>query len=52
MSSAFLNVYCDELWAVVSPDWLNKDGLTPIGLNMSQLLDDLAKVADNPHASA
>lgn len=45
LSSAFLNVYCDEIWAIVSDDWVNKTGKTPNGLDMPLLLKDLSKVS-------
>jgi len=41
MSHNFLRDYCDELYAVVSSDWMNKAGLSPGGFNLQQLENDL-----------
>jgi len=41
MSWQFLDAYCDELFAVLSPDWVSK-GRSPNGFNMAQLQTDLA----------
>jgi len=47
MSPEFYAAYCDEAYAVLSPDWM-KGGVAPPGLNLKQLLADLAAI----HAKA
>jgi hypothetical protein len=37
----WLNLYCDEAYAMVSSDWLKEDGTAPNGFNIQQLADDL-----------
>jgi len=44
MSWAFWKHYVDEAYAVVSPDWFNKTGLSPSGFNMQALLNDVAQI--------
>jgi hypothetical protein len=40
----FQKAYAEEAWAVVSQDWLNKNGTTVEGMDLSQLLSDLQYV--------
>lgn len=40
----FHNAYCDEIYAMVSPDWFDKTGTAPSGLNLSALMDAVAKL--------
>lgn len=42
ITSGFVSVYCDELYAVLSQDWISKAGLSPSGFDAVQLNDDLA----------
>lgn len=45
MTWGFFSTYCDEAYAVLdSPDWLEKDGKCPAGLNLAQLQKDLKVV--------
>ena len=44
MNYAFYNTYVDEAFAVLSPDWIEKTGEAPPGLNLSQLLADIKQV--------
>jgi hypothetical protein len=45
MSWAFFEAYCVEAYAIVAgPDWLTTAGVTPRGLNLRILLDDLHKI--------
>lgn len=37
MTPAFWNAQVDEAYALVNQDWVEKTGLTPAGLNISQL---------------
>lgn len=41
MSVPFFQKYCDEAYAIVSPDLLNDEGLSARGFNISQLNADL-----------
>ena len=41
-SEPFLEHYVDEAWAILSPDFLQQDGETVTGFNLSQLQADLA----------
>jgi hypothetical protein len=40
----FLDLYCDEAWAVVSQDWIDAQGKSPSGFDLYSLLADLAQV--------
>ncbi len=44
LTTAFLNGYFDELWAIISMDWLLASGKTLAGFDMDQLKADLAAV--------
>jgi len=44
MSWNFFRGYCDEAYAVISSDWIEKNGLSPSFLNMVQLQQDLVAV--------
>jgi hypothetical protein len=44
MSHNFFTTYCDELYAIVSVDWIEKNGLSPSQFNLAQLEKDLAVV--------
>lgn len=44
MTWAFFATYCDEAYAIISPDWI-QDGQSPSGLNMAALQSDLAQVS-------
>jgi len=41
MSYDFYNAYCDEAYAVLSPDWIGKTGLNPDNFNLAALQNDL-----------
>jgi hypothetical protein len=43
MSWEFWDAYCDEAYAILSPDWL-KAGKSPAGIDMASLQSDLAAV--------
>lgn len=46
MTWNFMRVYCDEAYAVVSTDWIEKNkAQSPSGLNYTQLVADLSQVA-------
>lgn len=44
MTWAFLESYCDEAYAILSPDWIDNKGDTIGGLNVNQLKADLKLV--------
>lgn len=44
MTRQWLSAYCDELYALLSPDWVGPDGKAPNGFDLAQLQADLAKV--------
>lgn len=44
MTWAFFAKYCDEAYAVLSPDWYSSKGVTPSGLDAKQLIADLALI--------
>lgn len=46
MTWDFFYAYCDEAYALLSPDWFKSTGLTPSGFNMDQLTTDLQQVKD------
>jgi hypothetical protein len=41
MTYGFLNQTGTECYAIVTPDWIEADGISPTGLNTTQLLADL-----------
>ena len=41
-TASFLKAYCDEAWAIVSPEILNATGKTPEGFDLAALKADLA----------
>lgn len=45
MDDAFLDEYCTEAIALVTADWVDANGLSPSGLNLSQLVDDADALA-------
>jgi hypothetical protein len=42
MTTAFFNTYCDEAWAILSPEMITNKGTTLEGFNLAQLKSDLA----------
>ena len=44
MTWNFIVAYADEAYAVISQDWINKNGMSPSGFNMKALLADLAEI--------
>jgi hypothetical protein len=44
MTWAFFSRYCDEAYAVISEEWINKNKLSPSGFNLKQLQQDLAQI--------
>lgn len=40
----FFNQYFDEVYAAISPDWLNASGVDPTGLDLAQLQADLKAI--------
>ena len=44
VGTRFLENYISEAWALVSPDFLNAQGVTPAGFNLAQLNADLAQL--------
>lgn len=45
MSWEFFNAYCDEAYAIVTPDFIAADGKSPSGFNLDALQADLAAIA-------
>jgi hypothetical protein len=39
------DAYVDEVYAVVTPQWIEANGLSPSGFNLEQLLADRAVVS-------
>ena len=44
MTWAFFSAYFDEIYAAISPDWFDKSGVDPTGINLAQLQADLALI--------
>ena len=44
MTWNFWNIYCDEAYAVLSPDWIGQAKLAPSGFDLAALEADLAAV--------
>jgi hypothetical protein len=40
----FLQTYCDEAFAMISPDWFDSKGINPAGFNSKQLSEDLKRM--------
>lgn len=47
MSYAFVEEYCDEAYAVLSPDWIEQSNVAPSGFNLAQLQTDLTTITQN-----
>lgn len=45
MSHNFFDDYVDELYALLTIDWIEKNGMSPGGFNLSQLMADMKIVA-------
>ena len=52
MAWGFLDAYCDEGFAVLTPRWIGTAGTSPSGLNRAQLLADAAALTQNPTPNA
>jgi hypothetical protein len=48
ITKGFFTTYCDEAWAILSQEFLNKQGVSPEGFNLSQLQADLAAISNTP----
>jgi hypothetical protein len=48
VSWAFHTAYCDELYAMLSPNWLAADGQDPQGLDLVALRRDLGEIGTRP----
>jgi hypothetical protein len=46
MTASFLQTYCDEAYALLSPEMLNASGRSPEGFDLHQLTRDLAAVSE------
>jgi hypothetical protein len=44
MTWAFQQAYFDELYAVVTPDWIAANGNAPSGFDLAQLQSDLSEI--------
>jgi hypothetical protein len=44
MTPNFMLTYCDEVWAILSPDWVTGAVPAPSGFNLAALQADLAKL--------
>lgn len=44
MTNAFLQAYCEEAYALISSDWLAKSGVSPSGLDLPGLMQDLQSI--------
>jgi hypothetical protein len=49
-SWAFHSAYCDELYAMVAPDWFGRSGVDPQGVDMAALQHDLDQIASSSPA--
>jgi len=43
-SDAFTKAYCDEMYVILSPDWVNGNAKAPNGFNLATLQSDLARL--------
>jgi len=44
MTWGFLDTYCDEAYAVLSQDWIEKSGLAPSNFDLTALQADLQQI--------
>ena len=44
MTWGFLDAYCDEAWAILSPDWFNVKQKAPSGFDLAALQKDLEEI--------
>lgn len=44
MTNRFIAAYCNEAYAIISPDWLNSAGVSPSGFDLSALNADLSQI--------
>lgn len=44
MTISFWTNYVDELYGLVSPDWIESNGQSPCGFNLDQLIADVAQI--------
>jgi hypothetical protein len=44
MTTDFWLTYGDEAWVIITDDWLNENGLSPEGLNVTALLGDFDEI--------
>jgi hypothetical protein len=42
----FWNIYCDESYAILSPDWINNKDIAPSGFDLASLQKDLKAVTN------
>lgn len=49
MSPAFWTKYVDEAWAIITPDWFDANGNTPLGINLYGLGQDFAVLTGSPN---
>ena len=48
MTWRFFTTYCEEAYAVVSKDWLCRDGKAPVGLDLDGLMAAVQQLSDKP----
>ena len=48
MSWDFFQRYTDEVYAVLSPDWVQQDAVSPSGFDLTTLAHDLSRVSNHP----
>jgi hypothetical protein len=46
MTWNFLQCYCDELFAILAPEWIEASGLAPSGFPVATLLNDIAALQE------
>ena len=44
MTWQFWDTYCDEAYALIGPDWIEKNGVSPSGFDIATLTSDLAAI--------
>jgi hypothetical protein len=44
MTWEFFDKYCDEAYAIISPDWFNSELVSPVGFKFDELKKDLAAI--------
>lgn len=49
MTPAFWSKYVDEAWVIITPDWIEANGSTPLGIDLYSLGQDFSALTGSPN---